>query len=329
MKLTIRPLTADLWPALEDLFGRNGACDGCWCMYWRIGSLYRKRPRQKNKAAFREIVKQGPPPGLLAFDGDLAVGWCQLTPRDDLPWLDRTTRLERVDAAPVWSLSCFYVRRGYRRKGVTSALIAAAVKSAKHASAPALEAYPLDAEETPSASFTGFASTLTRAGFKTVARRVPTRPIMRRHLEVAPKTELWRCPKCGERFTTRNQRHSCGSFDLDALFARSRPPVRRLYDRFVAIAREHGPVTVIPQKTRIALQVRMRFAALMPQKSALKGHLVLSRRHPSARFEKIETYSPRNHVHVFRLRGDDELDAGFRRLIGEAYRVGRQDHVSK
>jgi len=78
MKLTIRPLTPDLWPALEDLFGENGACYGCWCMYWRIGSQYRKRPREKNKAAFREVVKRRPPPGLLAFNGDRAVGWCQL-----------------------------------------------------------------------------------------------------------------------------------------------------------------------------------------------------------------------------------------------------------
>jgi hypothetical protein len=66
MKLAIRPLTPDLWPALEDLFGENGACNGCWCMYWRIGSSYRKRPRDENKAAFRAVVKRGPPPGLLS-----------------------------------------------------------------------------------------------------------------------------------------------------------------------------------------------------------------------------------------------------------------------
>jgi hypothetical protein len=101
MKLTVRPLTRDLWPALEDLFGKNGACHGCWCMYWRIGAAYRKRPREKNKAVFREVVKRGPPPGLLAFDGDVAVGWCQLTPRADLPWLDRTWRLKPVDDMPV------------------------------------------------------------------------------------------------------------------------------------------------------------------------------------------------------------------------------------
>jgi len=157
MTLSIRPLTSDLWSAFEDLFGENDACNGCWCLYWRIGSIYRKRPREQNKAAFREIVKRGPPPGLLAFDGDLTVGWCQLTPRDALPWLDHTWRLKRVDVVPVWSLSCFYVRKGYRKRGVATL--------------------------TPSASATGYASTFARAGFKTVARRVPPRPIMRHDLE--------------------------------------------------------------------------------------------------------------------------------------------------
>jgi hypothetical protein len=184
MKLTIRPLTPELWPALEDLFGQNGACSGCWCMYWRIGGAYRKRPRHKNKAAFREVVNNGPPPGLLAFDGDLAVGWCQLTPRDGLPWLDRAWRLARVDQLPVWSISCFYVRIGYRKKGVTAALIAAAKNVAARAKAPALEAYPLDAALTPSTSSTGFATTFERAGFKTVARHVAPRPIMRYELRV-------------------------------------------------------------------------------------------------------------------------------------------------
>jgi GNAT superfamily N-acetyltransferase len=182
MKLSIRPLTPNLWPALRRLFGENGACYGCWCMYWRIGNAYRKTPREKNKAAFRKLVKRGPPPGLIAFHGHLPVGWCQLTPRDALPWLERSWRLKRLDDLPVWSISCFYIRKGYRRKGITSALIAAAVKIAKKAGAPALEAYPLDANLTPSASGTGYASTFERAGFKIIGRRVPSRPIMRRDL---------------------------------------------------------------------------------------------------------------------------------------------------
>jgi len=184
LKLTVRPLTPARWPALEDLFGRSGACGGCWCMYWRIGSAYRKQRPGQNKAAFRAVVRQGPSPGLLAFDGDRAVGWCQLTPRAVLPWLDRAWRLRRVDTKPVWSISCFYVRKGYRRRGVTSALIHAALKAARRANAPALEAYPLDAKLTPSASSTGYASTFARAGFRTLTRRVPPRPIMRHDLTV-------------------------------------------------------------------------------------------------------------------------------------------------
>ena len=185
MKLTIRPLSPSLWPALEALFGHNGACNGCWCMYWRIGPEYHKRSREKNKSAFGRIVKQGPAPGLLAFDGERPVGWCQLTPRDDLSWLNRKRTLEAVDDLPVWSISCFYVRRGYRRRGVMSALIREALKTAQLANAPALEAYPIDTTRPGSSSnvFTGTASAFKRLEFKTVARREPSRPLMRHDLK--------------------------------------------------------------------------------------------------------------------------------------------------
>lgn len=190
MNLTIHPLTPKLWPAFVDLFGESGPCARCWCMYWRIGAAYRQRPRAENKASFQAIVQRGPAPGLLAFAGDLAVGWCQLTPRDDLPWLDRTWRLARTDDLPVWSLSCFYVRKGYRQRGVTAALIAAAVDAARRAGAPAVEAYPLDADLSPSASGTGYVSTFLRAGFTIVTRHVPPRPIMRYDLRNEAAEEL-------------------------------------------------------------------------------------------------------------------------------------------
>src|SRR4029450_14085629 len=91
--------------------------------------------------------------------------------------------LKRAGVVPVWSLSCFCVRKGYRKRGVTSALIAAALKAAKRVNAPALGAYPLDADLHPGASGTGYASTFARAGFKTVALPVPPRPIMRHDLK--------------------------------------------------------------------------------------------------------------------------------------------------
>jgi len=130
-------------------------------------------------------VLRGPPPGLLAFDGEIAVGWCQLTPRDQLPGLERARLLARIDQKPVWSISCFYVRRGYRNQGVTAALIAAALRTARRAKAAALEAYPVDTAEKKSITsiYTGKASTFRRAGFKVVARRAPHRPMMRHDLK--------------------------------------------------------------------------------------------------------------------------------------------------
>jgi GNAT superfamily N-acetyltransferase len=179
LKLAVRELTPDLWPDLEELFGEKGACNGCWCMYWRIGSEYRKRPRSANKRAFRKIVKAGPPPGLLAYAGDLAVGWCQITPRAELAWLDRSKSFKPVDAVPVWSISCFYVRIGYRRQGVTRKLIRGALTMAKERGAVAVEAYPLDSELSPSATHTGYVSTFEREGFREVALHAAPRPIMR------------------------------------------------------------------------------------------------------------------------------------------------------
>ena len=114
MDLTFRPLTAEQWPALEDLFGRAGASNGCWCMYWRIGPRYKDRPREDNKHDLERLAGSGRPPGLLAFDGGAAVGWCEVAPRADLDWLARSRSLPPVDELPVWSVPCFYVRRTHR-----------------------------------------------------------------------------------------------------------------------------------------------------------------------------------------------------------------------
>jgi len=89
-------VTPDLWPAPENLFGKSGASDGCGCIYWRIGSAYRKSPRGANREALRKIVKRGAPPDLLAFDGDLrwAGASSRRTMLDHLCWngVDNRTR---------------------------------------------------------------------------------------------------------------------------------------------------------------------------------------------------------------------------------------------
>ena len=179
--LAISPLTSQQWPALADLFGQAGASNGCWCMYWRIGPRYSDRPPEDNKQDLRQLAASTQPPGLLAFDGDLAVGWCELAPRTDLRWLARARYLQPVDDQPVWSIPCFYVRRTHRRQGVMGALIAAALPVAASAGAPALEGYPVDTAVPAHTRnlFPGVVSAFAQHGFQVVARRKPDRPVMR------------------------------------------------------------------------------------------------------------------------------------------------------
>src|SRR6266705_449185 len=112
MDLEIKPLNAGLWSALEDLFGRSGASNGCWCMYWRIGPKYHDRPREQNKEELRTLAGSRPQP----------VGWCEVAPRAELDWLAHARHLQPVDDLPVWSVPCFYIRRTHRGLGVMDAL---------------------------------------------------------------------------------------------------------------------------------------------------------------------------------------------------------------
>jgi GNAT superfamily N-acetyltransferase len=170
----------ELWPEFEDLVG-DMRDTGCWCMYWRIGADYRNRSPAVNREAFRELVGTESPPGVLALVGDKAVGWCQVTPRPAVPALNGMWRLRPGDNPAdtgVWAITCLYVRKGYRRQGVTAELIREAIEQARTAGARVVEAYPFDAAVSPSASSTGFRSTFEKAGFVVIERRDPARPIM-------------------------------------------------------------------------------------------------------------------------------------------------------
>lgn len=182
-RLAVHPLTPERWPDVVELFGPRGACAGCWCMFWR-------RPRSEwtsgqsggNRRAFRALVQAGPAPGLIAYAAEQPIGWCALAPRADYTSLTRSRVLAPVDDQPVWSVSCFFVQRGWRRRGVTPLLLAASARYAKRHGAKILEGYPIDTSGgTKAAAFlwTGTASAFQSAGFREVARRSPTRPIMR------------------------------------------------------------------------------------------------------------------------------------------------------
>jgi len=89
---------------------------------------------------------------------------------------------------------------------------------------------------------------------------------------------LWPCPKCGRAFANANQTHACGRHPLEPHFAGKPPLVREIYEAFLAMLEGIGPVTVLPEKTRIAFQTRMSFAQLTVRRHWILGHFVLARR---------------------------------------------------
>lgn len=140
---------------------------------------------------------------------------------------------------------------------------------------------------------------------------------------------LWRCPECARGFANRNQSHSCSDISLQAHFTGKSEHVRKLFDALVAMIKKCGPVKVLPEKTRIAFQVRMSFIAVQVRRNYLIGHFVFARRVESPRFLRVETFSPRNHLHAFRLNSLAELDDEFAAWIREAYAVGEQKHLRR
>jgi hypothetical protein len=140
--------------------------------------------------------------------------------------------------------------------------------------------------------------------------------------------EMWTCRECGRAFANRNQPHACGRYDLEAHFTDKPPEIRALFDALLARVVACGPVRVLPEKTRIAFQVRMSFAAAIPRRGWLDGHLVLARRVERPLFRRIDSLSPRNHVHLFRLRSAADLTPEFDALLREAYAVGEQKHLA-
>ena len=139
---------------------------------------------------------------------------------------------------------------------------------------------------------------------------------------------LWICPRCDRSFAARNATHTCSPLkDLEDHFRGKSEEVMAIFDAMVGEVTKLGPVTVLPEKTRIALQVRMSFAAFTPRRQWLNGHLVLARRIDSPRFTRIETFSPRNVLHAFRLTSPAEVDAEMVGWLREAYQVGRQLHT--
>ncbi len=182
MSLDILPLAPERWPDVETLFGPRGACAGCWCMFWRLPRPeYDAGKGAGNRAAFAGLVERGDATGLLAYADGAPIAWCAVGPRTSYPRLARSRLFQPVDAQPVWSITCLFVTRAHRGRGVSVALLRAARTYAGEHGATLVEGYPVDPGKRMADPFvyTGLASAFRAAGYREVARRSPTRPIFR------------------------------------------------------------------------------------------------------------------------------------------------------
>lgn len=181
--LIFQPLTSSEWPNFTRLFEEHGIQNGCWCMYWRIArAAFHHGFGERNKQAFQAIVDSGRVPGILAYLRGQPVAWCSIAPRADFPVLERSRTLKPIDNLPVWSITCFFVSKPFRRQGITEILIQGAIQYAREQGARIIETYPLRTEITkllPYERYMGIQSTFERAGFVQVASRPERRPILR------------------------------------------------------------------------------------------------------------------------------------------------------
>jgi GNAT superfamily N-acetyltransferase len=135
-----------------------------------------------NKSAMRALVAGGEIPGLLAYAGDNPVSWCAIAPREHFSMVARSRILKPVDGAPTWAIVCFYVPRTRRGQGITHALVQAALEYARSRGAQVIEGYPVDPDDQridSASAWHGTVAIFRATGFVEVARRSPTRPIMR------------------------------------------------------------------------------------------------------------------------------------------------------
>lgn len=182
LDLSFHPLTQKLWRDFELLFGKNGACGGCWCMYWKLrGKEYSENTGIALRQMQKAVVDSKTVPGLLAYADGYPIGWIAVEPRCAYPKLAHSRTLKPVDDQEVWSVTCFFVDKKHRRKGMTVGLLEAAVDYVKSKGGKIVEGYPVDAKKDMPAPFifTGTAAAFAQAGFKEVARNSPTRPIFR------------------------------------------------------------------------------------------------------------------------------------------------------
>ena len=167
----IVPASESRWSDVSELLDGSGE-QGCWCQAWRGLDAMALSGGKSRPELLREQMRDAQPgPGFLAYLGGLPVGWVGVGVRTEIPRLMSSRTIPVVDDLAVWSIGCFRIRPGYRRRGIAKALLAGVVEAARKAGAPGVEAYPIDPEGRRvevGAGFVGIASMFDEAGFRRV-----------------------------------------------------------------------------------------------------------------------------------------------------------------
>jgi GNAT superfamily N-acetyltransferase len=155
-------------------------------MLWRLKrSEFEQQKGGKNKQAMRAIIESGEVPGILAFSKEQPIAWCSVAPRERFPALERSRILKKIDDEPVWSISCLFVEKNHREKGLSIQMANAVIDYVKKEGGKIVEAYPVEPKKDrapPVFVWTVLASGFKKAGFVECARRSETRPIMRYYI---------------------------------------------------------------------------------------------------------------------------------------------------
>lgn len=182
-EIRIVPANADLWDDFATLMGPKGGVGGCWCMLWRQSPKQQAAQKgEGNRNAIKTVFESPVPPGLLAYDGTDPVAWLSVAPRSKFVRLEQSRVLAPIDDEPVWSVSCFLIKRTHRRLGLAVSLLEAAKILVADQGGTMIEGYPVEPRKDPYPSayaWTGIAESFRRAGFSEIIRRSETRPIMR------------------------------------------------------------------------------------------------------------------------------------------------------
>jgi GNAT superfamily N-acetyltransferase len=159
-------------------------------MVWRLRNKdYIAGKGARNRNALRRIVQSGKRPGVIGYVARRPVAWCAVAPREEYPALSRSRVLAPFDDQRVWSISCLFVLKSMRRRGISVRMLEAAVAHAAARGARVVEGYPVEPHSADAPGpfiWTGTASAFREAGFREVIRRSRTRPIMRRRIRAKP-----------------------------------------------------------------------------------------------------------------------------------------------